>query len=42
MISSKIVHEFGGALRAHRLDHGMCFEFDLEVDTWQAEEGQYV
>lgn len=42
VISSKIVHEFGGALRAQRLDHGMCFEFDLEVDTWQAEEGQYV
>ncbi|WP_416757162.1 sensor histidine kinase [Roseateles sp. So40a] len=42
VISSKIVHEFGGALRAHRLDQGMSFEFDLEVDTWQAEEGQYV
>ncbi|WP_186830713.1 sensor histidine kinase [Mitsuaria sp. TWR114] len=42
VISSKIVHEFGGALRAHRLDQGMIFEFDLEVDTWQAEEGQYV
>ncbi|OWQ90875.1 hypothetical protein CDN99_11995 [Roseateles aquatilis] len=42
VISSKIVHEFGGTLRAHRLDHGMSFEFDLAVDTWQAEEGQYV
>ena len=42
VISSKIVHEFGGALRAHRLEQGMSFEFDLEVDTWQAEEGQYV
>ncbi|MDT8997699.1 ATP-binding protein [Paucibacter sp. APW11] len=31
VISSKIVHEFGGTLRAHRsLDGGMCFEFDLE------------
>lgn len=31
VISSKIVHEFGGNLRAHRsLDGGMCFEFDLE------------
>jgi two-component system C4-dicarboxylate transport sensor histidine kinase DctB len=29
VISSKIVREFGGSLRAHRLDTGMCFEFDL-------------
>lgn len=42
VISSKIVHEFGGALRAHRLDQGMSFEFDLAVETWHAEEGQYV
>lgn len=32
VISAKIVHEFGGTLRAERLskgDHGMQFEFDL-------------
>jgi two-component system C4-dicarboxylate transport sensor histidine kinase DctB len=32
VISSKIVREFGGSLRAHRLEagmRGMCFEFDL-------------
>jgi two-component system C4-dicarboxylate transport sensor histidine kinase DctB len=34
VISSKIVHEFGGTLRAHRLEHGMSFEFDLAVQTW--------
>ncbi len=38
VISSKIVHEFGGTLRARRLDQGMSFEFDLSVDTWQAKE----
>ncbi|MBW8760594.1 MAG: sensor histidine kinase, partial [Burkholderiales bacterium] len=38
VISAKIMHEFGGALRAERLAHGMSFEFDLAVDTWHAEE----
>lgn len=38
VISSKIVHEFGGALRAVRHDQGMCFEFDLAVVTWTASE----
>ena len=42
VISSKIVHEFGGALRAQRLDQGMCFEFDLAVECWDAEEEGYV
>ncbi|UXH80356.1 sensor histidine kinase [Roseateles amylovorans] len=42
VISSKIVHEFGGTLRAQRLEQGMSFEFDLSVDTWQAEEETYV
>lgn len=37
VISAKIVHEFGGALRAERLQHGMSFEFDLAVDSWEAE-----
>jgi two-component system C4-dicarboxylate transport sensor histidine kinase DctB len=37
VISSKIVHEFGGTLKAHRLEHGMSFEFDLEVATAQGE-----
>lgn len=36
VISAKIVHEFGGALRAERLEHGMSFEFDLAVETWTA------
>jgi two-component system C4-dicarboxylate transport sensor histidine kinase DctB len=38
VISSKIVHEFGGNLRAVRLDQGMAFEFDLAVETWDASE----
>jgi two-component system C4-dicarboxylate transport sensor histidine kinase DctB len=37
VISSKIIHEFGGSLRAHangaELGGGMMFEFDLEVST---------
>jgi two-component system C4-dicarboxylate transport sensor histidine kinase DctB len=33
VISAKIVHEFGGTLRAVRLERGMSFEFDLAVDT---------
>ncbi len=33
VISAKIVHEFGGTLRAERLAQGMSFEFDLEVDV---------
>lgn len=39
VISAKIVHEFGGTLRAQRLqddERGMSFEFDLAVDTWTA------
>ena len=36
VISAKIVHEFGGTLRAERLEHGMSFEFDLAVETWTA------
>ena len=32
VISAKIVHEFGGTLRAVRLTRGMSFEFDLGVD----------
>ena len=39
VISSKIVHEFGGTLRAHRLEHGMRFEFDLAVDLSPPPEG---
>lgn len=35
VISAKIVHEFGGTLRAERLEHGMSFEFDLSVDSWE-------
>ncbi len=31
VISSKIVREFGGTLRAHRAEQGMVFEFDLEA-----------
>lgn len=41
VISAKIVHEFGGTLRAERLgngEQGMCFEFDLAVETWTAME----
>ncbi|MFT7772634.1 sensor histidine kinase [Roseateles sp.] len=41
VISAKIVQEFGGTLRAERLgngEHGMSFEFDLAVDTWEAQE----
>jgi len=37
VISAKIVHEFGGTLRAQRLpgdERGMSFEFDLAVETW--------
>jgi C4-dicarboxylate-specific signal transduction histidine kinase len=30
VISSKIVRDCGGTLRAVRGDHGMIFEFDLE------------
>jgi len=36
VISAKIVHEFGGTLRAERLAQGMSFEFDLAVETWDA------
>jgi two-component system C4-dicarboxylate transport sensor histidine kinase DctB len=36
VISAKIVHEFGGTLRAERLEQGMSFEFDLAVETWTA------
>lgn len=35
VISAKIVHEFGGTLRAERLQHGMSFEFDLEAEIWE-------
>jgi two-component system C4-dicarboxylate transport sensor histidine kinase DctB len=35
VISAKIVHEFGGTLRAERLPQGMSFEFDLGVETWE-------
>lgn len=41
VISAKIVHEFGGTLRAERLAHGrqgMSFEFDLSVDTWESQD----
>ncbi|RZL32790.1 MAG: sensor histidine kinase [Rubrivivax sp.] len=38
VISAKIVNEFGGALRAVRLDQGMSFEFDLSVDSWESED----
>ncbi|MFG6447417.1 ATP-binding protein [Roseateles sp. BYS180W] len=40
VISSKIVHEFGGTLRAQRLPTGMSFEFDLAVETWHAAEDE--
>ena len=36
VISAKIVHEFGGTLRAEKLAQGMSFEFDLAVETWTA------
>lgn len=42
VISSKIVHEFGGHLRAVRQDQGMSFEFDLAVHSWNATEEPYV
>ena len=38
VISAKIVHEFGGTLRAQRLadgEHGMSFEFDLAAQSWE-------
>jgi len=31
VISSKIIHEFGGTLHARPGEQGMCFEFDLEL-----------
>lgn len=31
VISSKIIHEFGGTLQARPGEQGMCFEFDLEL-----------
>lgn len=34
VISAKIVNEFGGTLRAVRLERGMSFEFDLGVEAW--------
>ncbi|MCE4536578.1 ATP-binding protein [Pelomonas sp. P7] len=39
VISAKIVHEFGGSLRAEPPpagERGMSFEFDLAVETWEA------
>ncbi|KQY81292.1 ATP-binding protein [Pelomonas sp. Root1444] len=36
VISAKIVHEFGGTLRAEKLAQGMSFEFDLAVESWTA------
>ena len=38
VISSKIIHEFGGTLRAANHERGMSFEFDLAVLTWNASE----
>ncbi|HEY8879846.1 MAG TPA: ATP-binding protein [Roseateles sp.] len=38
VISAKIVNEFGGTLRAVRLEHGMSFEFDLAVEAWESED----
>ncbi|RTL46412.1 MAG: sensor histidine kinase [Burkholderiales bacterium] len=38
VISAKIVHEFGGTLRAERLaggEPGMSFEFDLTAQSWE-------
>ncbi len=42
VISSKIIHEFGGSLRACRLEQGMSFEFDLAVERWKSEEHVHV
>ena len=42
VISSKIIHEFGGSLRACRLEQGMSFEFDLAVERWKPEEHVHV
>jgi len=43
VISSKIIHEFGGTLRAANHERGMSFEFDLAVLAWNAsEEVQHV
>ena len=42
VISSKIIHEFGGSLRACRLEQGMSFEFDLAVARWKPEEHVHV
>ena len=36
VISSKIVREFGGTLRAERGEQGMVFEFDLEAASKEA------
>lgn len=33
VISTKIVREFGGTLRARRTAQGMCFEFDLAAEA---------
>ncbi len=33
VISSKIIHDFGGNLRASNHEHGMRFEFDLATST---------
>jgi len=38
VISAKIVKEFGGTLRAVRLERGMSFEFDLGVDTTEVDD----
>lgn len=38
VISAKIVNEFGGTLKAVRLEHGMSFEFDLGVEAWESED----
>ncbi|MDR7272287.1 two-component system C4-dicarboxylate transport sensor histidine kinase DctB [Pelomonas saccharophila] len=38
VISAKIVNEFGGSLRARRLEHGMSFEFDLAVEAWESQD----
>jgi two-component system C4-dicarboxylate transport sensor histidine kinase DctB len=36
VISSKIVREFGGTLKAERAEQGMVFEFDLEAASKEA------
>ena len=36
VISSKIVREFGGTLRARRAEQGMVFEFDLKAASKEA------